>query len=168
MRITYLFILLVLILSQSSYAEVNTSRQLAEELLVLTEAKKNLEKSFDMIKQMQMARIKNTNLSGEDAQNAAYLQEEVMNILEKEMSWDNLKEDYIDIYAEIFTEEELQGIIAFYKTPIGRKFIERTPEVMQKSFQISQKQMALLMPKIQKLIQEKVEAYEESEKEFKE
>ncbi|MCH7927981.1 MAG: DUF2059 domain-containing protein [Candidatus Dadabacteria bacterium] len=61
---------------------------------------------------------------------------------------------YISIYAETFTEEELKGAIKFYKSPIGKKFIEKQPELMRKSMQISQKQMTTLMPKIQKLTEE--------------
>jgi hypothetical protein len=79
---------------------------------------------------------------------------EMMEVIMKEMSWDKLKDDYISIYADTFTEKELLGIITFYESPIGRKFIEKQPELMKKSMQISQKQMVGLMPKIQKLTEE--------------
>ena len=33
----------------------------------------------------------------------------------------------VQIYAEAFSESEVRELIAFYRTPIGRKLVERTP-----------------------------------------
>ena len=167
-KCVFLIVAVSILFMSLAYAEVNIRRQLAEELLVLTEVKNNIEKYFDMVKQMQMAQLKNMDIPSGESGKVASLQEKLMNIARKEMSWENLKEDYISIYAEIFTEEELQGIIAFYKTPIGKKFIEKQPELLQRSMEISQKQMKILMPKMQKLTQETIDAYKESKKEFNE
>jgi len=43
-----------------------------------------------------------------------------------------------ELYAEKFTEDELKTVADFYKTPVGRKFIEAQPEIGQKSFLIGQ------------------------------
>ncbi len=42
------------------------------------------------------------------------------------------------LYAERLTAEELQGIIAFYKSPVGAKFIKLQPELVQQSMALGQ------------------------------
>ena len=148
-----------------AYAGKDMRTQLAEELLVLTGAKENIERYSDIIRQVQMDQLKNISIPGEESKEIIALQEKITKMIKKEMSWNNLKKDYIDIYAETFAEEELRGIIKFYKTPVGKKFIEKQPELMQKSVQISQKKINALMPKIQQLTMEAIDTHKESEKE---
>lgn len=47
-----------------------------------------------------------------------------------------LKEGFIDIYAEVFTKDELAGIIEFYATPAGQASIEKQPEVQMKTMEV--------------------------------
>jgi len=99
------------------------------------------------------------------ADESSALAEELMEAMEKTaalmteaMSWDNMKDEYTAIYTDVFTEEELTGLVSFYKSPIGQKFVAKQPELMQRSMQISQKLMAGLMPKIKALKKETGEA----------
>ena len=155
-----------------SYAQENVRKQLAEELLLLMEVDKTVAKTFDMIKQMQMNQLGSMKLPEELTKEASErivsMQGEIMDIVAKELEWDKLKEDYISIYADVFTKEELEGIIAFYKTPVGQKFIKKQPELMQKSMEITQKQMTTIMPKIQKAMQDLKKTLKESREESEE
>ncbi len=54
---------------------------------------------------------------------------------EKVYNWDALKPIWVEIYTEIFTEEELRGMIAFFNGPIGQRWIETQPEVQMKTMQ---------------------------------
>jgi hypothetical protein len=101
--------------------------------------------------------------AGASSEEAQKFSQEMMDTIYKVLDWDNLKKDYVKIYADTFTEDELQGIINFYKSPAGKKFVEKTPELMQKAMEISQRQMGELMPKIQTMVQEKVAEYEKEE-----
>jgi hypothetical protein len=55
---------------------------------------------------------------------------------EKVYNLDALKPIWVEIYTEVFTEEQLNGMIAFFKGPIGRRWIDTQPEgqikIMQK------------------------------------
>ena len=42
------------------------------------------------------------------------------------------------VYTESFTEEELDKILAFYDTPVGKKMVEITPELTKKGMEIGQ------------------------------
>jgi hypothetical protein len=43
--------------------------------------------------------------------------------------------DAAKLYASKFTEQELKTILAFYKTPTGKKVIEQEPVIFQQSMQ---------------------------------
>jgi hypothetical protein len=72
--------------------------------------------------------------------------------LQKYMSWDSLKEDYARFYAEALTESELRQIIAFYKTPAGRKSIETIPALMAKGAQLGQQRVQENRAELQEMI----------------
>ena len=59
----------------------------------------------------------------------------LMKGIEKALSWELLGPRMIDIYAEAYTEEELRELIAFYKTPLGRKTLEKMPILTQQGAQ---------------------------------
>ena len=152
-------------------AQDATRRALAEELLNEMQIKENLEKSFAMMKKMipQFSKMeqatKNSASSdetkaaeGEKEEKAAKAGAKMFDALAKEMTWDNMKDDYITIYAETYTEEELKGLIDFYKTPIGRAFMKKQPELMKRSMEMTQKRMVQWMPKIQALSKEMMES----------
>ncbi len=139
-------------------AEEAEKRALAEELLDGMDMQQTIEKSFEMVKQMIPTQLKQMNVS-ENASSDKFqdAMQKMMDLIMKEISWEKLKDDYIAIYAETFTEEELSGLVTFYKSSIGRKLAEKQPELMKRSMQISQEQIMELMPKIQKLTQEMME-----------
>ncbi len=145
----------VLALATMVQAEDVERRALAEQLLEGMHMQETIEESFAMVKQMMPAQMKQMGFS--DAASSGQAQDAIqktMDLVMSEMSWDKLKGDYISIYAETFTVEELKGLVRFYASPIGKKLIEKQPELMQRSMQISQKQMMALMPKIQELTQQ--------------
>lgn len=75
-------------------------------------------------------------------------------VMKDEMSWANLKTMYINIYQETFTQEEVDGLIAFYRSPAGAAFVDKMPLVMQKSTAAMQARLPQLMEKM-KLAMEK-------------
>ena len=67
---------------------------------------------------------------------------------------ENLKVDIAAVYADVFTVEELRGVVDFYRSPIGKKLVERMPELMQKSMGITQDRMKAMMPELKALGEE--------------
>lgn len=57
------------------------------------------------------------------------------------------------VQMEYFTHAELKEILAFYETPVGKKFKEKTPIVTEKSMEYSQKMQYKLMPIMQKYME---------------
>ena len=46
--------------------------------------------------------------------------------------------DIAVLYAQRFTEQELRDVVAFYKTPSGKKFVSEEPTVIEASLQRAQ------------------------------
>lgn len=54
------------------------------------------------------------------------------------VSYDEILERvYYPVYDQYFTEEDLQGLIDFYQTPVGAKLVSVTPELVQTTTQLS-------------------------------
>ena len=153
-KVAAVILVLAFAMVQPLRAQEDTRRKLAEELLSLMNVQENIEKAFEAVKQMQVTQLKSMGLSGEATDKAQSMQEKVMDVIAEELSWDKLKNDYIDIYAETFNEEELKGLIEFYKSPVGQKFIGKNPELMKRTMEVTQKQLAVIMPKIQRITME--------------
>ena len=74
--------------------------------------------------------------------------------MREEMSWANMKPLMARIYAESFTQEELDGLIAFYESPAGRAFTRKMPVVMEKSMMLMQERMGPLMQRMEARMRE--------------
>lgn len=81
-------------------------------------------------------------------------QQRVMDTVNQKIGWKALEPDFISLYASTYTEEELDGIVAFYKSPIGQKMIEKTPELTTKSTEITQQKMNELQPVLSQMVQD--------------
>jgi uncharacterized protein len=92
---------------------------------------------------------------------------ETREIVEKYMRWENVKQSYLSIYSDIYSDEELKALIKFYHTPLGRKVRDNMIELSQKTMVLVEDQnlfaTAELAKYITDYINEKIQ--EESEKE---
>ena len=69
-------------------------------------------------------------------------------IIRKEINWADLKGAYLKLYAETFTQEEVDGLLAFYRSPAGVALLEKMPLVTQKSAAITQQRIGPLVEKL--------------------
>jgi len=142
-----------MLLAGNLLADEQSHRQLAEELMVTIKIDEQIQEMFDQMKEMQKQYMQRAGQSRNEEvpPEVLEMQEKVWNMMAEEMSWDKVKEDYIALYVGTFTEEDLRGLIEFYKSPAGQKFLEKGPELMRKSMEIGQRQTLKIMPEIQKL-----------------
>lgn len=81
----------------------------------------------------------------------AFLQK-ILAITQQSLSWSKLQPQFTDLYASTYTEEEIDGMIAFYRSPVGTAMIARQPEILSKSQAISQAQLAEVQPQLRAAI----------------
>lgn len=58
------------------------------------------------------------------------------------------------IYAEVYSESELNAIKAFFTSAAGQSMLAKQPQIMAKTMPLMQEMQRDLMPKMQQLIQE--------------
>ena len=129
-------------------------RVLAEQLMEVMKVRQTIESSMQMVKQMiplQMEKMAKATGQTNMPSGVSDRTEQAMDLMAKELSWDNMKGDFIALYAGAFTEDELKGIIAFYKSPVGQALIAKQPELMKQSVALTQKMMMRIMPKLKEL-----------------
>lgn len=68
------------------------------------------------------------------------------------MSWSTLRDDYALLYAEAFTEAELRELATFYRSPIGRKVAQTTPQLMSRASALGEKAVQAHLPELQQMI----------------
>jgi len=147
-------VVIVMMCGLAANAQDQSRQALAEELMNLMNTRQNIETSLGMFKQMlaqQMAKMQPPARTPEEAAKAAEPVEKIMDMITKELSWDKMKEQYINLYSETFTEPELKDIIAFYKSPSGQAFIKKQPEIMKRSMELTSQMVSRIMPKIQEM-----------------
>jgi hypothetical protein len=79
---------------------------------------------------------------------------EVASLMKELLDWKKLEPIYVRIYQKSFTQAEVDGMIAFYKTPAGQAMIGKMPAVMQSSIDEMQQSLGPVMEKIQRMQQE--------------
>lgn len=84
----------------------------------------------------------------------------IMRFLEKHMSYQNLKDDMIQIYENAFTTAELRELNIFYASPVGRKVVDKLPELMKQGAQLGAARVQANLPELQAMIQAEVERLE--------
>jgi hypothetical protein len=97
--------------------------------------------------------FKNQKLDAEAQQTAEALGKRITADLQEELSWDKLKPIYLQVYSEAFTQEEIDGLIAFYDSPAGKAYVAKMPVVMQKTMVLMQQRIGPMMQKMQVSIQ---------------
>jgi uncharacterized protein len=69
----------------------------------------------------------------------------------------------IPIYDKHFTQEEIRGLIAFYQTPVGSKYVEKLPAIAQDSMVIGMKWGEELVEKAMAKLEERKKKEEEEQ-----
>lgn len=155
MRLGTLAFLLTFLFASLSYADTSSHRKAAEEVLILTAVDRMIEPAFkQQIQEVQLSELRQMGLPEEAYSDAQTYIQRIYQVIAKEMGWDNIKEDYINLYVDVFTESELRELIRFYQTPLGQKLIEKTPVLMQRTMLLTQQKMMRVMPEIQAISRE--------------
>ena len=129
----------------------------AKELMTIMAVTKQLDASQQQIVNFIDQMIDSQGLSPSEATEAKALAKKSMeSSFETMMSidWESM---FADIYASVFSEDEIQALIDFYSSPAGKKFLDKQPELMTATMQKLQGEMAKLMPRIQADVSKAIE-----------
>lgn len=153
-RIVALLIASLVVCAPPAFASEATHRAAAEEMVRLARVDQLMKSLFDQMKASMNAILNDNARSVEDRVRAGKISDKVFAIMEQEMSWDKMKDDFVDLYMKTYSEDEIRQINAFYKTPAGQAMIEKMPQLMKASTAISQKYTRRMLERMQKEIPE--------------
>jgi hypothetical protein len=77
----------------------------------------------------------------------AFMQK-VVGMIRDGSSWQKVKPQFVEIYMSTYSEPELDGLLAFYRSPLGQKMLQSQPEIASKSQMIMQQHMQEVQPKL--------------------
>ena len=88
----------------------------------------------------------------EEQKNLDDLMVRVSQFLRETLDWQTMEPQYVDLYATTYTEEDIDGLLVFYRSPTGQAMVAKQPEILAKSQAIAQTRMQAAMPKLMQLI----------------
>lgn len=78
----------------------------------------------------------------------------------KELSNKLVNVELVNIYGKHFTHEEIKDLIKFYKSPTGKKLLEKSPEITK---ELMNSMMTKHMPEFQENLNKKLEEFKEND-----
>lgn len=124
MKQLYVFVFLFLI-AVNTNAQADTKEKLVKEMLELSGAGKMAFQTMEMMISSYKKQMPDVKTDFWD---------EFM----KEAQTGDLITMIAPVYAKHFTEDEIKELIAFYKTPVGKKLVEKLPAISQESYSIGE------------------------------
>ena len=125
----------------------------ADELMSLMKMEQLLEQSIEQMLQLQI----------QQNPGIAPFRDIMLSYLQRQMSYDRLKPDMISLYENAFTPDELQGLIDFYRTPVGQKSIEVMPGLMAEGAQLGAARVQENIGELQAEIEAEAKRLQEAE-----
>lgn len=149
------------LISMTAFADSKPSDASLNELLTITDSKALIDGMWPQVEAMMNNAAKqavgSSTLNSEQEKVMQEANAKVAAVFKEEFSYEKMKPMMINIYKESFSQDEVDGMISFYKSAAGQAVIKKMPVVMQSTMTNVQTQMSSIMPKIQKIQQEAVE-----------
>lgn len=131
---------------------------LAEEVLEVAQAEQMVDQMLTQIQAMQ-SQITQQVAAAQGITVDTEIRSQVEAIMNEELrvAMEPLIDQLAPLYADVFTAEELQGLLDFYSTPAGKALIEKQPLLMERSIQVSTQWAQAAVPYLMQRVQQRVE-----------
>lgn len=84
----------------------------------------------------------------------AAFEQQVSQAVSEEVNWDKLRPQFVKAYADTFTEAELDGILAFYKSPAGQAWEAKSTDLTTAAVNVSKQAIQEAQARIRKITDE--------------
>jgi hypothetical protein len=139
-------------------ADKPASEATIRELLEVSDAKSLVERSYDQIDGMLEQSLQQTlggkPMNPEQEKLAAEMRAKVIGLVREQLSWEKLEPTYVKLYAETFSESDLQGMVKFYKTPAGQSLLKKLPLLMENVMRMMMTELQALLPKMKPMVED--------------
>jgi hypothetical protein len=147
--------LVILLLTATTAMAEPASESSIKQLLAVTQAKKLLDgmqaQLDSLMDNVIQQALKGKSPTAKQQEAITHMKNNMVALLQGDLAWEKLEPMYLRLYTESFTEEEVGGMLAFYKTPAGQAVINKMPVLMQKTMLEVQKMSSGLAPRMQEI-----------------
>jgi hypothetical protein len=148
---------LALCLPLTARADDASHRAKAQQMIDVVHTERMVEGVSDNIKKQVSAaaeRMIGPNPTPESKARLIDFDKKMDNMVDQQMGWKVMEPAFIDFYTNAFTEEQLDAIVAFYKTPAGIALAENMPKINTQVTQLGQSKMVVLQPELKQLFED--------------
>ena len=153
--------LIALLLCSTAAIAAPASENSIKQLLTVTQAQKlvdGMRAQFDSLMNSAVQQsLQGKTPTPKQQQAITNMKNRMVSLIQGELAWGKLEAMYLRLYKESFSEEEVAGMLAFYKTPAGQAVIHKMPVLMQQTMLEVQKMSSGMTPKM-KIVQEQFAA----------
>ena len=157
-------ILLAMALMASVHAFAQSpppSEASVRELLEVTNGKSVLEGAWNQLDGLMEKAMKdaigNKPVTEKQEKIMAAMRAETVDLIRSEMSWDKMEPMYIRQYSQTFSQAEIDGMLAFYKSDAGKAVTAKMPQLVQILMQDVLSLLQGTMPKIRAISDKYIE-----------
>jgi hypothetical protein len=146
-----LLLTLFLCLPLAAHADQASRRAKAAQLVALLRTERMVQQnSATIMKQISDAadKVAGPNPTPESKARLTSLEKNISQLIDAQLGWKVMQPGITDLYANTFTEQELDVIVAFYKTPAGAALIDKIPQIDNQIQQLAQSRLNILQPQI--------------------
>ena len=155
-----LLLAIALMASVPAFADTPASEASIRELITITDARKLLDGVYDQMDGLMANAMKqalgNKEVTAEQEKLLAEYRAKTVALMREELGWEQLEPIYLDLYSKTFTQSEIEGMLAFYKSDAGKAVTAKLPILTNNLMQVMMQRMQALMPRVQKLSEEYV------------
>jgi len=107
-----------------------------DQLLEVSNAEKNYASAIQRLNAtLEQSFHRQGEVSGQNAR-LMEAQQRAVKAVEADITWEKLKPLYEKVYADVYTPDDVKGILAFYNSPAGKAFLAKEPLLIQKTMQM--------------------------------
>ena len=148
------FGLAMLSCQSTAWADDASKKVKIEEILQITHTDQMLKQTMEQVRAMQMDQLKKMDIPADQKAASDEIQRRTLALVTERLSYERAKPLYVQLYAEVFSEDEIDGIMGFYKSPAGKAMIDKMPMMMQRLMPMMQRMTADLQADVQKIVEE--------------
>ena len=126
-------------------------RATAERYLEETNVPTRLTALIHQVRAKQIAALEKWYVPSETRNPAKTYIDQATKLLSEELSWERLKEDFIGAYVAVYSQVELEQLIGFYQSPLGKKYLEKRPQLVAAGLEITERRLRALVPRFEAL-----------------
>ncbi len=80
-----------------------------------------------------------------------HMQDQLVALMHQEMDWKRMEPQIVELYRNTFTQREVDGMLRWYNSPLGKAVVAKQPLVTQQMSDYAQERVQDMVPKLMQL-----------------